>query len=274
MAPQFPRQRLADALALAIPVFLGFATGLTVDAIAHPPDSDLPVPPAVMATHLVTAAMIGAEIWLQVQKQEFLDSVRGSRPGPRAIRTWSSRSTTRACSCCCLGNLAEARAALSRVKPGGRLYPEALYKLTSIHVTGGAYEQALEGFDRIAGEYPLPELYDRSLKGAADLLLRLGRFSESLDRLALMTFADRMYSREEIDAYRCEILARWASQSPEVLPRAIEAYRSLTASYPELAPDRRLPGRPRPAPRSPERRRGAEALEGLSAIESAAARRR
>ncbi len=232
VVPRFPHQRLADALGVALPIFLGFATYLTVDAIANPPDSSLPVPPAVMATHVVTAAMIGAEIWLQVKKQEFLDSF--------TVETWAEsdpaleqQTYDQGMQLLQLGSLAEARAAFGRIQPVARLYPEALYKITSIHVTGGAFEQALEGFDRIASEYPLPDLYDRSLKGAADLLLRLGRYSESLDRLAAMTFADRMYSREEIDAYACEILARWSSQSREVLPRAIAAYQNLARSYPD-----------------------------------------
>jgi hypothetical protein len=230
VTPRFPLQRLTDALAVAIPIFFGFATYLTADAIANPPDSDRLVPPAVMATHLVTAAMIGTEIWLQVRKQDFLErfalETRAESDPDLEQQTYDQGTQLLQ-----LGSLAEARAVFARIEPGGRLYPDALYKITSIHVTGGAYEQALEGFDRIAAEYPLPELYDRSLKGAADLLLRLGRFSESLDRLSAMTFVDRMYSREEIDAYSCEILARWASQSPDVLPRAIDAYIMLTGTY-------------------------------------------
>jgi tetratricopeptide (TPR) repeat protein len=186
----------------------------------------------VIATHLVTAAMIGAEVWLQVQKQAFLDDFALETRAENDPHL-EQRSYDQGMQLLQIGSLAEARTAFSRVQPGGRLYPDALYKITSIHVTAGAYEQALEGFDRIAAEYPLPSLYDLSLKGAADLLLRLGRFSESLQRLELMTFVDKMYSREEIDAYSCEILARWAQQSVDVLPRAIEAYRRLTAAYPD-----------------------------------------
>lgn len=230
--PSFRHQRLADALAIAIPVFLGFATYLTADAVINPPDSGWAVPPAVITTHAVTTAMIGVEVWLQVKKQRFLESfaMETRTENDPAFEQQTYDEGTRLLQ---LGSVAEARAAFGRIEPGGRLYPHALYKITSIHVTSGAHQQALEGFDRIAAEYPLPDLYDRSLKGAADVLLLLGRFSESLDRLAAMTFADRMYSREEIDAYACEILARWAAQSRDVLPRAIEAHRRLTNAYPD-----------------------------------------
>ncbi len=231
VAPAFPRQRLADALAIAIPAFLGFATYLTIDAVANPPDSGWAVPPVVLTTHVLTAAMIGAEVWLQVQKQQFLEGF-AFEPQAAGDPVAEQQTYDQATQLLQLGGLAEARAAFGRIEPGGRLYPHALYKISSIHVTSGAHEQALEGFDRIASEYPLPDLYDRSLKGAADVLVLLGRYSESLDRLASMAFADRMYGREEIDAYASEILARWAAESPEVLPRAIEAHRRLTTAYP------------------------------------------
>jgi hypothetical protein len=48
-----------------------------------------------------------------------------------------------------------------------------------------------------------------------------------------MVFADSLYSREDIDLYRCEILAQWTAADPAQLPSLLEAWRGLVERYPD-----------------------------------------
>jgi hypothetical protein len=47
-----------------------------------------------------------------------------------------------------------------------------------------------------------------------------------------MLFADPLYSREDIDLYRCEILGQWAAADPAQQPALLEAWRRLVERYP------------------------------------------
>ena len=227
VTPAYPRQRLMDALAVGIPLFLGFATYLTIDgAVAGDPA----VPPAAIASYAAAATMIGAEAWLCGDRKRFREdtALRAEGEGDPAAEQASFDQAL-----CLLGSdrFPEALAAFERIDRRSSLYPQALYKSANIHLLKSDYVSALADFDMIARDYPLPDLYDRSLKASADVLVRLERYPEALDRLGRMVFFDVLYGHEEIDRYRCQVLGTWAARAPEVLPRAIQAYIGLVGSY-------------------------------------------
>jgi len=225
--PVFPRQRLIDALHLTTPILFGFAGLLTLDAIIDPPGSSRPFPPAAVVTQALSVAMLGVELALNVQKRRYLSelSYRLDEATPDAAVLAEADEALR------VGELSRALQALGRIGPEQPAFPDALYKTSAVHALAGDYEAALQGFDRIATDYPLPHLYDRAQKNAADILLRFDRFEESLLRLEAMVMADPLYTREEIDSYKAELLARWSDRHPEVRPRAVEAYRALVDHY-------------------------------------------
>jgi tetratricopeptide (TPR) repeat protein len=225
VAPVYPRQRLVDALAVGIPLFLGFATYITVESGGDPG-----MPPAAIASYATAATMIGAEAWLLGDRRRFREetALQAEAEGDAA----AEQAAFDLALCLLVSDrFPEALAALDRIDRGSRLYPQALYKRASIHLLNGAYAAALADFDLIVRDYPLPDLYDRSLKAAADVLVEMGQYPEALDRLDRMVFLDVLYGHEEIDRYRCQVLSAWSARAPQELPRAIEAYFDLVASY-------------------------------------------
>ena len=46
-----------------------------------------------------------------------------------------------------------------------------------------------------------------------------------------MVFVDPLYSHEEIDFYRCEILEKWFQEDKEMLAELIDAYEELLRLY-------------------------------------------
>ncbi len=229
IVPAYPRQRLIDALAIGIPLFVGFATYLTIDGVMEPA-ADRAVPPAAVATYATSATMIGLEVWLQADKRRFRERT-ALQAEVESDPAAQQAAFDEAVSLLASDRLTEALAAFSRIAPRSRLYPQAIYKRASIHLLNGAYADALANFDRIVRDYPLPDLYDRSLKAAADILVRLERYPEALERLNRMVFLDVLYGHEEIDRYRCQVLGLWSARDPGVLARAIAAYGRLVGTY-------------------------------------------
>jgi tetratricopeptide (TPR) repeat protein len=135
-----------------------------------------------------------------------------------------------------LGQLEEAMRFYTRVLEGYKdspLYPHALFKTARIHFLTGDDSLATIEFNLIADHYPLPDLYDKAQRGLADILHRQGAYQESIDQLRQMVFADPLYSEEDIELLKAEILEDWFSADANVIPRVTEAYTAMVNGYPE-----------------------------------------
>ena len=107
----------------------------------------------------------------------------------------------------------------------------ALFKTARIHFLTGEDSLATIQFNLIADNYPLPDLYDKAHRGLADILLRQEAYRESIERLRLMIFADPLYTEEEIELLKAEILEAWFGNDPGVLPEVIDVYIALVKGY-------------------------------------------
>jgi outer membrane protein assembly factor BamD (BamD/ComL family) len=234
--PLFPQQRLIDGLHIAIPIVLVFTSLLTVDAVFSPSDSDWPLPPTVLAAQGITVSMIGVDIALNLKKRKQIQSYsyvtrlqENTRQRARGLYSEAERLLEG-------GSLLEAAdryARLTESCPDSPLVPRALYRMAGIHFVQGENDAAARAYRRIIQEYPVAELYDKSQKTLADLLLQQGRYPESLEHLDAMVYFDPLYTPEEIDSYICAVAEQWALADPAAVPELRHRYEQFITRYPD-----------------------------------------
>jgi tetratricopeptide (TPR) repeat protein len=237
---------------IVLPLALAFSGLLTAYDLLNPPDGPLPLSAATLSSCGVTAGLAGLDLVLHLKRRSFRKAytynVRPLQESPHVARELYERAE---------GLLAQDRreealhfyGLVVHEHPDSVYLPQALFKTAKIHFLTEDDTLAILEFQLLASRYPLPDLYDKAKKSLADLYARQGAYPESLAHLAAMVFADPMYTREDIELYRCEVLGQWAEADPAQLPALMQAWRSLIEHYPN-------------SPRAPEYRQRLEELQG------------
>ena len=240
--PVFPQDSWIGGLNLAIPLSVAFTTVLTLHDIFYPKRAalqfteDFSLSPATLSAYGLTISLISFDIALYVRRNKARKAFSyAATPREQALHS-AKEYYERAENLLALGQLDEALRFYTRVLEGYKdspLYPYALFKTARIHFLTGEDSLATIEFNLIADHYPLPDLYDKAQRGLADILLRRESYQESIEQLQHMVFADPLYSKEEIELLKAEILEDWFSADPDVIDRVINAYTALVDSYPE-----------------------------------------
>jgi len=234
--PRYRLQGTITGLNIGLPLALAFSGVLTLYDILNPPGGPVPLSAATLSSYGITAGLAGFDLVLHLKRRSFHKaytySVRPLQESPHVARELYER--------------AEALLAQSRREEALHFYglvvnehpdsvylPQALFKTAEIHFQTEDDTLAILEFRLLVNRYPLPDLYDKAEKSLADLYARQGAYPESLAQVDAMVFADPLYSREEIDLYRCEILAQWAAADRAQLPSLLEAWRGLVERYPD-----------------------------------------
>jgi outer membrane protein assembly factor BamD (BamD/ComL family) len=250
--PRYPLQGTISGLNVVLPLALAFSGVLTAYDLLKPPDGPLPLSAATLTSYGVTAGLAGFDLVLHLKRRSFRKaysySVRPLQESPHVARELYDRAE---------GLLAQDRreealhfyGLVVHEHPDSVYLPQALFKSAKIHFLTEDDTLAILEFQLLASRYPLPDLYDKAQKSLADLYARQGAYQESLAHLDAMVFADPLYSREDIDLYRCEILEQWAQADPAQLPALLGAWRGLVERYPS-------------SPRAPEYRQRLDKLQG------------
>jgi tetratricopeptide (TPR) repeat protein len=210
--PVFPKQKTLNAMRIAVPIFIAVSGFLTLNDIVYPKETGLFFSPITITSYAATAGVIGIKVALKRNKKRFEESFH---PKPNVIQN----STNDAEECFKKGQemLTQDRfpeaidyyiVVIEEYKDS-IYFPYALYKIAKIHFITGEYTLAATEFNLIAHEYPLPDLYDRSLKSLSDLYLEQGLYKQSIECLENMVLIDPLYTKEEIDQYIHEIRAQW-----------------------------------------------------------------
>jgi len=250
--PRYRYQGAITGLNISLPLALAFSGLLTVYDLLTPPDGPLPLSAATLSSYGVTAGLAGFDLVLHLKRRSFRKaysySVSSLQESPHVARELYDRAE---------GLLAQDRREEALHFYGLVLHehkdsvylPQALFKSAKIHFLTEDDTLAILEFQLLVNRYPLADLYDKSQKSLADLYARQGDFQESLAHLDAMVFADPLYSREDIDLYRCEVLGQWAATDPAQHPLLLEAWRALVERYPG-------------SPRAPEYRQRLDELQG------------
>jgi tetratricopeptide (TPR) repeat protein len=239
--PRFPQQRWMDALHIAIPIFLGLTTYLTLDTILNPPDTDFSVPPAVLASHIMSATLIGVDIGLAVSKANYMRSFSVDMTSREESEMYAREQYEKGEELLAEGDLQNALlnyASITESHAKSKYYPYSLYKQAKIRYLLGEPSQALVGFQKIVTEYPLPEVYDKSQKNLADIYVEQGDFDKGIEHLNAMVFLDPFYTREDIDLFHGDILALELAESRNdesgkrsALSETIDWYEGMVEKY-------------------------------------------
>jgi tetratricopeptide (TPR) repeat protein len=209
----YPRQGLIDGLNVAIPIFLAFSSALTAGEILFPPEQPRDISPALVSSHILTLGLIGLDVALHEQKRRFLESLPPVGPPERHVSAAGLYRTAEAE--LAEGRIGAAMAAYSRIVtdcPDSRYTPHALYRIARAHQIRGDRRLAEAELEVLISDYPVADLYDRALKNLSDLYLGQGRYRAALERLDAMLLHDPLYSEEEIELRRGQILERWATE--------------------------------------------------------------
>ncbi|MBU8913579.1 MAG: PEGA domain-containing protein [Spirochaetales bacterium] len=101
------------------------------------------------------------------------------------------------------GNLGTALTNYTRVVVDGgdsEYVPLALYKTARLYSISGGANLALQLFQLLVRDYPIPETYDRALKSISDICLGNGLYDDALTSLESMVFVDDLYDPADIRA--------------------------------------------------------------------------
>jgi tetratricopeptide (TPR) repeat protein len=235
LEPVYPYQNVITALNISLPVFLSFSAVLTLQEMLLPSDTDLPLPPALLTSYIINLGMISLDVALHVRKGKFMrdfaagtDELAGSSS---AVREQYERAEELLAA----GELSRALNIYSRITAAHRdseYFPPALYKIAKIHLITGKDSLAILEFRLITSTFPLADLYDKAQKALADIYLSQGSYEQSRSRLDTMVLYDPLFTAEQIDSYRCEILERWVETEEERLEELIGCYEKMLALYP------------------------------------------
>jgi hypothetical protein len=228
----YPGQRSIALLNIAIPVFVALSGLLTVNDAVNPKESGLFFSPLTLSAYTATLGLTGYRFAWGRQRKKYFDAV-----DTLSSEVTASHENARK-------NYEQGQAQLAQAKMDRALYhytaiverqkdsiymPYALYKIAKIHMIGGELALAAAEFERIVDSYPLPDLYDKSLKSLADIYAEQGRFCESISYLDEMIFADPLFSRESIERYRKHI-AKKCARSPQIT-EGIEEFTGGTVPF-------------------------------------------
>jgi tetratricopeptide (TPR) repeat protein len=250
--PRYRFQGAINGLNISLPLALAFSGLLTVSDVLTPPDGPLPLSAATLSSYGVTAGLAGFDLVLHLKRRSFRKaysySVSPLQESPHIARELYERAE---------GLLAQDRreealhfyGLVVHEHKDSVYLPEALFKSAKIHFLTEDDTLAILEFQLLVNRYPLPDLYDKAQKSLADLYARQGDYQQSLVHLDAMVFTDPLYSREDIDLYRCEVLAQWAAADPAQRSALLEAWRGLVERYPD-------------SPRAAEYRQRLDELQG------------
>jgi tetratricopeptide (TPR) repeat protein len=240
--PVFPQDGWIRGLNLAAPLSLAFSAVLTLHDVFYPKRAsvriteNLSLSPATLSAYGLTLTLISFDIVLYSQRNRAKQSFTYSAiPQEQALHSGKGYYA-RAENLLALGQLEEALSFYTRILEGYRdspLYPYALFKTARIHFLTGADSMATIEFNLIADHYPQSDLYDKAQRSLADILLRQKAYRESIGELQAMVFADPLYTEEEIELLKAEILESWFTEDPTKVSEVIDAYKALVTRYPD-----------------------------------------
>jgi hypothetical protein len=209
--PSFPQESTLRVLNISLPALVALSALLTLTDSVYPKRSGLFFSPVTLTAYSATLGVLGYKIVLDARKSRYLKSVstvpsqveqktRDSEVWFQVAQELLTRDE--------LDKALEYYIAVVEQDRDSLLYPHAFYKIAKIHVIKGEFEMAKDIFKLIVERYPLIDLYDKSLRSLAEVYFKQERYADSLAALDRMVFADPLYSREEIEQIKRELIER------------------------------------------------------------------
>jgi len=237
-ALNFRNQRSLDGIRLALPLFIGTSAVLAAREIVWPHQSDLPVEPELLADAAVSGGLL---IWgavLEVQKSRYVLSLSETPAPPLHEEEEAEKELASARATMSEGNFEDALAifdGLSRSYPETRSAAFALYESARLSFILGGRQRAEMTYLRLIDDYPLPEIYDRAVKGLSDCRLASGDPVGAVELLGAMSGCGTGYSPGEIELFRESILKDQNMPAKSAAPQDQTAAPTPPAAAPSQA---------------------------------------
>ncbi len=207
---RFPAETLLKGVTAAFFTSVIYSGFITADSIIeNPKNFEIN---SLMATSWAATAILGlADLKLIAERRRFNNKLEESYREINPVTPTARELYNRAEAHLSEGKIDNASLEFTRVvtdHPESIYSPMALYKISKINIVNGNISLAVAGLELLLDQYPLPELYDKTCHTLAGLYSRENNQAKSLEYLDLMLFIDPLYSREEIETYRQDIISR------------------------------------------------------------------
>jgi len=234
--PVFPDQGFINALHVALPILLVLDGLMTYSDLSYEREASRSLSPATVTAYGLTLGTIGLEIGMHFKKKRYLRDAALVPVSSKEAKGGEKEQYIRGEDLLSLGKLQEALSHYTWIiqnRKSSEYFPLALYKIAKIHTITEDFVLAAAEFRQILKEYPQADVYDKTCKSLADLYVRQLSFGKALEQLEGMVFYDPLFSREEIDLYKCEILEAWFFRDSTRLEDLITSYVGMLSRYPK-----------------------------------------
>ena len=233
--PVFPDQGFINALHVVLPILLALDGLMTYSDLSYDREASRALSPATVTAYGLTLGTVGLEIGMHYKKKRYMEDRALVPVSSKEAKGGEKEHFLRGEDLLSLGKLREALSHYTWIIQNRRdseYFPRALYKIGKIHTITEDFVLAAAEFRQIIAEYPLADIYDKTCKSLADLYVRQASFEKALGQIAGMVFYDPLFSKEEIDLYKCEILEAWFFRDDSRLEDLIASYVGMLSRYP------------------------------------------
>ncbi|MDA3808694.1 MAG: PEGA domain-containing protein [Spirochaetaceae bacterium] len=234
--PQYPHQEIINGFNLVIPILSAFSIGLTVNEVLDPQNDQVVISPFVIATYIINSLLISTDIAFYIHKSSYMKKqiVNISTTFPQEELIEKIYNTANAL--LEKGDFNSALKEFEIIRENYKLslyYPLTVYKTGSIKMILFNLDGAEEDFKLIINKFPMPEVYDSSLRKLVEIGVRKLKYDTALEYLNRILYIQNYPTREDIQLRKCEILNLWSKIEPEILYDSIKAWRNIIEEYPE-----------------------------------------
>ncbi len=231
-ALKFRGQRSLDGIRLALPLFIGASAVFTAREIIWPHESSLPVEPEIIASAAVSGGLLAWDLVLESRKKSYVAALAETAAAPDSREEQAGEALAAARAVMAEGNFESALEAFNTIVSsyeGTRCAGIALYESARLSFILGDREKAEADYLRLIDTCPLPEIYDRAIKGLSDCRLAGADIQGALELLNALSYCGDCYTPEEIGLFR-ESMLRGEKTTQEPAP-------PLPAATQNAAPD-------------------------------------
>ncbi len=230
--PVYPNQNWIDGLNIAIPIVTVFTGGMMI-AEALSPRSNGRISPFTITALAIDLLMAGVDIGLHVHRAKWRKT--WETDPAEATPLWVEDDYQLAESSLASGELLQARYLFNRfamIYPLNEQTPEALYRSARLAYMQGDFEACFGRLKLLRKDYPIPGLWDRGWRLAADLYFKANQLEEGLAALEMIYGLEDPVDLESAAFRKASVLTDSAVETGDT-KRAVDAWNLLIKTWPE-----------------------------------------
>ncbi len=230
--PVYPNQKWIDGLNIAIPIVTVFAGGMMISE-ALSPRTDGRISPFTISALAVDLLLVGANIGFHIHRSKWRKT--WETDPAEATPFWADDDYQLAEATLESGEFLRARNLFDRyamIYPLEERTPEALYRSARLAYIQGDISASSGRLKLLRKDYPVPGLWDRGWRLAADLYFRVNQMEEGLAALDMIYGLENPVDLESAAFRKASVLTESARETGDI-KRAVDAWDLLITTWPE-----------------------------------------